>query len=140
MRNSENEAKILTLTSGVAGWRGNLGIILVRMHCPAFQNPPNSYTWALTKRDPFIYLLFKIVSRENHQLIVIQIRVQNTKSRGTIFNPIMYRGRGKYAFFWACADSNYCKQDMDGFTCQVKLKIYTFSWKGIKNVAVRSIK
>ena len=51
-------------------------------------------------------------------------------SRGTIFNPII--GKENTHFFQACEDSNECKQDVDGFTCQVKLKIYTFSWKDIK--------
>ena len=43
------------------GWvgvgKGNLGVILVRMCEPVFQNLPHSYTWPLKKTDPFIYLI-----------------------------------------------------------------------------------
>ena len=32
------------------GWRGNSGVILVRVSEPVFQNLPHSYTWPLKKR------------------------------------------------------------------------------------------
>ena len=40
---------------------GNLGVILVRVCEPVFQNLPHSYTWPLKKTDPFIYLIIQNV-------------------------------------------------------------------------------
>ena len=41
------------------GWKRNLGVILVRVSEPIFQNLPHSYTWPLKKTDPFIYLIIQ---------------------------------------------------------------------------------
>ena len=41
---------------GGGGGGGNLGVILVQVCKPVFQNLPNSYTWPLKKTDLFIYL------------------------------------------------------------------------------------
>ena len=46
---------------GGGGGVGNLGVILVRVCEPVFQNLPHSYTWSLKKTDPFIYLIIQNV-------------------------------------------------------------------------------
>ena len=46
---------------GGAGRGGNLGVILVWVCEPVFQNLPHSYTWPSKETDPFIYLIIQNV-------------------------------------------------------------------------------
>ena len=49
------------VSGGGGGAGGNLGVILVRVCEPVFQNLPHSYTWPLKKTDPLIYLIIQNV-------------------------------------------------------------------------------
>ena len=49
----------LTLGGGGGGGGCNLGVILVRVCEPVFQNLPHSYTWPSKKTDLFIYLIIQ---------------------------------------------------------------------------------
>ena len=40
----------------------NLGVFLVRVSEPLFQNLSRSYTWPLKKMDLFIYLISKVLT------------------------------------------------------------------------------
>ena len=51
---------ILVGEGGGVVW-GNLGVILVRVCEPVFQNLPHSYTWPSKKTDPFIHLIIQNV-------------------------------------------------------------------------------
>ena len=75
---TENPTYNLTATSkdemlqNPGGGGGNLGVILVRVCEPVFQNLPHSYTWPSEKTDPFIYLIFQNVDLFIYCLLIFR--------------------------------------------------------------------